>query len=113
MPGVSLHGGLERPLCEAVKVESRLPWGPQDIGDARALGHLRGKLLTATGTCQRKKFVAVNKAARSWSNEERFDIGHGDAGFGVCPPVYWSPVFLSVFPLLPLGMVMYVYPMSL
>ncbi|MGE9641895.1 hypothetical protein ACQP3J_33175, partial [Escherichia coli] len=38
--GVSLHGGPERPLCEAVKVKSGLPWRPQDVGDARVIGYL-------------------------------------------------------------------------
>jgi hypothetical protein len=40
---VSLNGGLERPLCEAVKVKSRLPWRPQDVRDARAVGYLQRK----------------------------------------------------------------------
>lgn len=35
---MSLYGGLERPLCEAVKVKSGSPWRPQDVGGARALG---------------------------------------------------------------------------
>ena len=33
--GVSLHGGLAKPLCEVIKVKLRLPWRPQDVGDAR------------------------------------------------------------------------------
>ena len=32
MSGVSLHGGPERPLSEAVKVKSGLCWRPQDVG---------------------------------------------------------------------------------
>ena len=37
--GLSLHGGLERPLCEVVKVKPGLSWRPQDVGDARDVGH--------------------------------------------------------------------------
>ena len=43
MAGVSLHGDQERPLHEAVKVKPGLPWRPQDIGDARAVGNLSKK----------------------------------------------------------------------
>lgn len=32
----SLHGHLERPLCEALKVKPGLCWRRQDVGDARA-----------------------------------------------------------------------------
>lgn len=38
--GEALHGGLERPLCEAMKGKSGLGWRPQDVGDARAVGYL-------------------------------------------------------------------------
>jgi hypothetical protein len=38
--GVFLHGGLERPLCEIVKMKFRLPWSPQNFEDARAVGYL-------------------------------------------------------------------------
>lgn len=34
MSGVSLHGGLERPLCKAMKVKPGLPWRLQDVRDA-------------------------------------------------------------------------------
>ena len=33
--GVSLHGGIERPLCKAVEVNPGLPWRLQDVGVAR------------------------------------------------------------------------------
>lgn len=39
MPEVSLHGGLERPLHEAVKLKPGLPQKSQDVGDARAMGY--------------------------------------------------------------------------
>lgn len=38
---VSLHGGLERPLCKAMKVKPGLPWRPQNVGDARAVGYFQ------------------------------------------------------------------------
>lgn len=34
----SMQGGLERSLCEAVKVSPRLQWRLQDVGDTITLG---------------------------------------------------------------------------
>jgi hypothetical protein len=34
---VFFRGGLERPLCETVKVKPGLPWRPQDVVDARVI----------------------------------------------------------------------------
>ena len=48
--GVSLNGGLERPLHEAMKLKPRLPWRTQDVGDARTWITCQGKLLTGSGT---------------------------------------------------------------
>ena len=50
--GVSLHGGPERPLCEAVKVKSRLLSRPQ-MPDP--LDTYQRKLLTGSGPAQEKK----------------------------------------------------------
>ena len=73
---------LERLLCETVKVKHILPWRPQDVRDTRACS---GKLLTKSGTSPRERSVfVVNKAERSWSFEEHFDIRLGDAEFEVC-----------------------------
>lgn len=49
MSGLFPHGGLERPLCEAVKVKPGLPWGPQVDGTARAMEYLQGKLQGGCG----------------------------------------------------------------
>ena len=38
--GVSLHAGLQRPLCETLKVKPGWPQRPQDVGDARVEGCL-------------------------------------------------------------------------
>ena len=35
--GLFLHGGLERPLSEAVKVYQGLPWKPQKVGNVRVM----------------------------------------------------------------------------
>lgn len=40
MSGVFLYGGPEKPLYEAVNVKLRLSCRPQNVGDARVLGHL-------------------------------------------------------------------------
>jgi hypothetical protein len=53
---------------------------------------------------KREKCVAVNKAERSWSSEEHFDIRPGDAEFRVCPAGFQScfaPVFSPCVPFLP------------
>ena len=77
---VSLHGGPERLLCEAVVVKPGLPWRSQDVGDARAVGFMLRKVANREwNQPKRKKYVAVNKAERSWSSHECFDIRHGDA----------------------------------
>lgn len=70
MSGVSLHGGLERPLCEAVKVKPGLPWGPQDVGDARLVGYLPRKAADwVWSQPRREKCVSVNKPEPSWRFE--------------------------------------------
>lgn len=61
------------------------------------MGYLPRK--AATRECnqpKRKKFVAVNKAERSWRAEEHFDIKHGDAELGVCQLVF-SPALVQSF----------------
>ena len=77
MSGISLNGGLERPLCEAVKLKPGLPWRPQNVGDARAIGYLSRRAANREwNQPKRKKCVSVNKAERSWRSEEYFDIRH-------------------------------------
>ena len=99
MSGVSLHGGLKRVWCEAVKVKPGLPWRPQNVGDATAIGYLlRGAANKELNQPKRKKCVAVNKDERSWRSKEHFDIRHGDAEFGVCPAGFQSS--LVQYPLL-------------
>lgn len=70
MAGQSLHRGLERPLHEAVKVKLGLCWGPQDVGDARAMGRLPRRAGNRSGTTLREKCVAVNKVGKSCRSEE-------------------------------------------
>jgi hypothetical protein len=97
MAGVSLRGGPERPLCEAVKLKPGLPWRSQDVGGSIVLGFLSRKAATwRWNQPKREKCVAVNKAERSWSSEEHFDIRPGDAEFRVYPAGFWS-CFASVF----------------
>jgi hypothetical protein len=74
-------------------VKPELPWRPQNVGYARAVGYLL-RLVANRGWNhpKGKKYVAVNKAERIWRSEECFDIRHGDAEFGVWSCFY--PVFL-------------------
>ena len=88
---VSLHGGLEWPLCEAVKAKPGLSWRPQNIEDDRAMGYLPRKVANREwNQPKRKKCAAVNKAERIWRPEMCFDIRHEDSEFGVCPACFWS-----------------------
>lgn len=80
MPGMSLGGDLEESLCETVKLKPGLPQRPQDIGGTTAMEYLPRKAVRGSGTNPRERgSVAVSKAERSWSSEERFNIRQGDA----------------------------------
>ena len=71
----------------------------------------QGKLVTEWNQPQRKKYVAVNKAERSWRSEESFDIRHEDAEVGVCSAGFSFGLvqyFLTVLPSLHLRMVIYI-----
>lgn len=88
--GKSLHGHLERPLWEALKVKPGLCWRPQDVGDARAMGYLPSRAADwGWNPPKRENCVAVNKAGADWSSEEPFDVGHGDAERGIRPAGCW------------------------
>ena len=87
---VSLHGGLEKPWHE-------LCWRPQDIRDARTVGHLLSRAANRVWNQPKKECIVENKAERRWRSEECFDIRHEDAEFGVCPAEFWS-CFGPVFP---------------
>lgn len=52
---MSLHGGLERPLCEAVNVKSGLPWRFQNVGDATTEGYLLRKAANREWPAQEKE----------------------------------------------------------
>jgi hypothetical protein len=70
---------------EAVKVKPGLPWRPQEVRDARAVGNLPRKAAHREWNQEGERSVLGNKAERSWRSEEHFDISHGDAELGVCP----------------------------
>lgn len=60
------HGGLEKPLCQAVKVKPGLPWRPQNVGDARAVGYLPRRTANRKwNQSKREKCAAANQAERS------------------------------------------------
>lgn len=63
---VSLNGGLKRAFCKAVKLKAVLPWRPQDVRDAIAMGNLVSRTASKEGKPpKRKKCVAVIKAKQS------------------------------------------------
>lgn len=52
-----LHSATKRTVCKAVKMKLKFQWSPQDIGDARDVGHSLGK---PAGT-QRSQFLREAK----------------------------------------------------
>ena len=102
---MSLNGGLDRLLREAVKLNPGLSWRPQEDGDARAIGYLLKKATNRKWNQSNKvKCVVVNKAKKNWRSEQHFDIQHEDAEFGVCLarfPSHFDVVFLhyALFPM--------------
>ena len=94
--GAQIKCGSQTFLQNDIKL--KLPWRPQDIRDARAVGYLLRKAANREwNQPKRKKFVAVNTNERSWRSEESFVITHGDAELRVCPASFW-PYFGPVFP---------------
>jgi hypothetical protein len=60
---------------EPETVKSKVPWRPQDVRDARAMGNLqRNAANREWKQPKRMKFVAVNKDEPSWRSEEHFYI---------------------------------------
>lgn len=59
--GVSLHGGLERPLCNAMKVKPGLPWRPQNVGDDRAVGYFQGEILTMESAHEKEVYCSQQR----------------------------------------------------
>jgi hypothetical protein len=59
---IYLYGDQERSLHEGVKVKAGLPWGPQDVGNAIAVGDLWRRAANSKWSVLKKKCVAVNKA---------------------------------------------------
>lgn len=95
--GVSLHGDLERSLCEAMKVKPGLPWRPQNVGDTRAVGYLQRRAANREwNQPMRKRHIAVNKDERSWRSEEYFNFRHGDTEF---TQIVFDSEFLRCSPL--------------
>jgi hypothetical protein len=96
---VTLHGGLQRPLHEVVKVKLGLPWRHQDVGNSRAMGSLPRRVVNREWNQPKiKKCGSIIKAERSWRSEKHFDTRHRDAELRVCPTDIWS-CFDLVFPL--------------
>jgi hypothetical protein len=57
----------------------KLPWIPQDVSDARAMGYLPRKAANGVEPAQEKELCYSQQRGKEW------DIRHGDAEFGVCP----------------------------
>ena len=109
---MSLQGGLERPLCEAVKEKPGFPWRSQEVRDARTVEYLLKRAANRErNQLKRNKvcYIQVDRAERSWRTEESFDIKHGDAEFGLCSVLFWSSIFSLCSFSLHFGMVLYIW----
>ena len=107
---LSLHGGLERKLHEAVKVKPRLLWCLQDVGDVRVMEYLLRKATNKEWNQPKKEnCIAASKTKRSWRSEECFDIKHEE--FRVVQLVFNLASlqhFLTMHPSLHFGALMYI-----
>lgn len=101
---MSLHGGQERPLGEAVKVKPGLLWRPQDVGDARAVGYLPRRAANREWDQPRREVCCGQQRWNRLRSEEHSDIRRGDLELEL---LCWSSVlllvqcFLTGLPLLP------------
>lgn len=97
----SLHGVLEKPLHEAMKVQPGLQQNPQDVRDAKALGYLPRRAANRVNRPMKKrKCVVVSKAGGSGRQEEPFNkpfiLKHSDMEFGVDLLAFSLPLFQSI-----------------
>lgn len=92
MSGVSLHGGLERPLCKAMKVKPGLPWRPQNVGDDRAVGYFQRRDSNRGISPWERGVLQPTKMKGAGGLKSTFDIKHGDTEFGVCPATFWFSI---------------------
>ena len=94
--GAQIKCGSQTFLQNDIKL--KLPWRPQDIRDARAVGYLLRKAANREwNQPKRKNCAAINQAERNWRSEKYIDIRHSDAEFEVCPASFWC-FFGPIFP---------------
>lgn len=92
MSGVSLHGGLERLLCKAMKVKPGLPWRPLNVGDDRAVGYFQRRDPNRRISPWERGVLQPTKLKGAGGLTSTFDIRHGDKEFGVCPAPFWISI---------------------
>lgn len=97
MSGVSLHGGLERPLCKAMKVKPGLPWRPQNVGDDRAVGYFQRRDPNRGISPWERGVLQPTKLKGAGGLKSTFDIRRGDTEFGVSQ-LFFGSVFLHYAP---------------
>jgi hypothetical protein len=93
---------LQRSMCEAGRVKTKLHWRPQDVGDASNMEHLLRKATSNEYSQLRREEVWAETAEamvgglpkpvgthiRTPASGE--DAGHGAVAFGVFPAGFWS-----------------------
>ena len=101
IPRVYLGGGLERPVCEVVKMKPGWPWRPQDVGNARAMGYLPRKVANREWNEPQRsmlhstKMKGVGDLKRVLTSDvEMQSLEFAQLGFGFCvgPEFpHWAP----------------------
>lgn len=98
MSGVSLHGGPERPLQEAVEVKPESCWRLQDAGDARVVGY------PSRRTSSRERSMLQSIKLKRIGDLKRALASDRDREFGACPAgsqSYFGPIFPHYAPFSP------------
>jgi hypothetical protein len=82
---------VESQTLKQEAVTLKLPWRLKAIKDARAMGYVLRKAANREwNQPRRKQLLQSTKMKKEWRSEDRFDISHGDAEFGVYPAGFLS-----------------------
>jgi hypothetical protein len=71
-----------------------LPWGTQDVGDARAMSYLLLKAAQKKEVCCIQQ--RLKKKKKTWRSETHFDIRQGHTYFAVFPAGFLSCFGITV-----------------
>lgn len=101
---LSLHGRLERPLSEAVKVKPGFLWRPQYVRNSRALGYLPGRASNREWSQPKEEKRNLKRWRVFWHQAWRCRVQVSPDGFCLALIHY----FFTMFPFSPFGMIMFI-----